>query len=381
MMKSRLSRCLLLCLAGCLVASGLPANRSRASNPEKGLKDTRNKIGAEKNALRDLEKKGRTLLAALESLDKDIVIAERERRVSEARMAELAKEKKSLKLELEALEGKIKQEKDEQIRRVAAYYRLGKTGMLPLLFSDASASKKFRDLDSFKRLLVSDWERLEAFHALLKEKEGLEAALEGRLQAEAVLLKTLEERKKALETGRQEKQALLLRIEKDKSLHERLLKELRQAEKELIRRMREAPPATFLPAKGALAAQKGNLPWPVAGRVHRRFGISGSVRSKGIDIRAEPGAPVRAVWSGGVAFADWFRGYGKLMIIDHGGQNFTVSAHLSELAKTKGDRVEAGEVVGRAGETGSVDGCVVHFEIWFQGRPEDPLVWLRAGGG
>jgi septal ring factor EnvC (AmiA/AmiB activator) len=368
-------------MAVCLIGTGLTANRSRASSPKKGLEETRNKIGAEKKALKALETKGETLLATLESLDKDIVIAEKTRRVSEARAAELAKEKRGLKLELEALEAKIRREKSEQSRRVTAYYRLGRTGMLPLLFSEASASKKFRDLDLFKKLLVADWERIEAFHALVKEKEGLEAALEERLQAEAALLKALEEKEKALEAGRKEKQALLLRIEQDKALHERLLKELRRAEKELIRRMREAPPATFLPAKGPLAGQKGKLTWPVVGQVHRRFGIRGSVRSKGIDIRAEPGAPVRAVWSGAVVFADWFRGYGNLVIIDHGGQNFTVSAHLSELVKAKGDRVEAGEIVGRAGEAGSVDGCLVHFEIWFQGRPEDPLTWLLAGGG
>jgi septal ring factor EnvC (AmiA/AmiB activator) len=82
-----------------------------------------------------------------------------------------------------------------------------------------------------------------------------------------------------------------------------------------------------------------------------------------------------------VAYADWFRGYGKLLIIHHGDQDYTIIAHLSELTKRKGERVEAGEIIGHAGATGSVDGCLVHFEIWHGGRPEDPLKWLYASSG
>lgn len=357
---------------------GRPATPCLASSPEKGLEETRKKIGAEKKALKNLQIKGRNLLNSIESVDKEIVVAEKRSRLSEARMAGLTKEKEKLQGELQALEGRIQQERAEQNRRLVAYYRLGKTGMLPLLFSDAPPPEKFRNLDSFKRLLVSDWERIEAFHALLQEKEGLQSALSDRLQAEAALLETIGKRKKDLEARRREKKSLLFRIEQDKELHQRLLRELNEAEEELLERIRNRPPAPVVLEKGPLGKQKGKLPWPVTGRVHRKFGVSRSVRSRGIDIKAEPGAPVRAVWGGGVAFADWFRGYGKLLIIQHGEQDFTVSAHLSELTKRKGERVEAGEVVGRAGATGSVDGCLVHFEIWYGGKPEDPLKWLQA---
>ena len=90
---------------------------------------------------------------------------------------------------------------------------------------------------------------------------------------------------------------------------------------------------------------------------------------------------MRAVWGGGVVYADWFRGYGKLMIIHHGEKDYTVVAHMSQLTKTKGERVEIGEIVGHAGDTGSMDGCLVHFEIWHEGRADNPLKWLRRGGG
>jgi septal ring factor EnvC (AmiA/AmiB activator) len=380
-MRIRSPRPLFLCLIGCVLLAAPLAAPSTASNPEKGLKETRKKIRAERRALQDLEVKGKNLLKALEALDKDIVVAERRSRVSEERLAGLQKEKKAMEKELKNLEDRIERQKGEQGRRLVAYYRLGKTGMLPVLFSEASPPEKFRNLDSLKRLLVADWERLEAFHDLQQERLEVGAAVEERLQAEKEALATHRERQKALKESRQKKNALLFRIDQDKDLHERMLAELRDAEKELLERIRRKPPPKVEVRKGPLGAQKGKLSWPVAGKVHRKFGISKSVRSKGIDIKAKPGAPVQAVWGGSVAFADWFRGYGKLMIIYHGEKDYTVVAHLSELKKRKGERVEVGELVGHAGTTGSVDGCLVHFEVWHGGTPEDPLKWLRKGGG
>ena len=380
-MRLRFPRFLFLCLVGCVLTAGLSPAPSLASNPEKGLRETRKKIQAEKKDLQGLEVKGKNLLESLESLDKEIVVAERRSRVSETRMGGLEKEKKETRDELKALEDAIERQRNEQDRRLVAYYRLGKTGMLPVLFSEASPPDKFRNLDSLKRLLVADWQRLEAFHDLQQEKQGVEAALEEQLKAEAALLETIRERKKALKTSKQKKNALLFRIDQDKDLHGRLLEELREAEEELLERIRRTPPAPVIVEKGPLRAQKGRLVWPVKGKVHRKFGISRSVRSKGIDIKAKPGAPVRAVWGGSVAFADWFRGYGKLLIIHHGEKDYTIAAHLNELTKEKGERVEAGEVLGHAGATGSVDGCLVHFEVWHVGKPEDPLKWLQKGGG
>jgi septal ring factor EnvC (AmiA/AmiB activator) len=380
-MRLRFPRFLFLCLVGCVLTAGLSPAPSLASNPEKGLRETRKKIQAEKKDLQGLEVKGKNLLESLESLDKEIVVAERRSRVSETRMGGLEKEKKETRDELKALEDAIERQRNEQDRRLVAYYRLGKTGMLPVLFSEASPPDKFRNLDSLKRLLVADWQRLEAFHDLQQEKQGVEAALEEQLKAEAALLETIRERKNALKTSKQKKNALLFRIDQDKDLHGRLLEELREAEEELLERIRRTPPAPVIVEKGPLRAQKGRLVWPVKGKVHRKFGISRSVRSKGIDIKAKPGAPVRAVWGGSVAFADWFRGYGKLLIIHHGEKDYTIAAHLNELTKEKGERVEAGEVLGHAGATGSVDGCLVHFEVWHVGKPEDPLKWLQKGGG
>ena len=381
MMKRRFLWSAVICLVCAVIGQGLAAPSSRASKLEQDLKKTRKKIQTEKQAIKKLERKSRNLLKSLEDVDKDIVAAERKHRISKARMAEIQQEKKEMTKELRALEGRIEEQRNKQGRRLVAYYRLGKAGMLPLIFSEASPPEKFRHLDALKGILVSDWQRIEAFHELLQEKERLKAGLQERLEAETALLEKLQRRKTALEAKRQEKSTLLFGIEQDRNLHGRMLEELQQAAKVLKKKMQQKPPSPVIFEGGDLLAQKGKLPWPVRGKVYRGFEQPGAVRSKGIDIKTEPGVPVRAVWGGGVVYADWFRGYGKLMIIHHGEKDYTVVAHMSQLTKRKGDRVEIGEIVGHAGDTGSMDGCLVHFEIWHEGRADNPLKWLQRGGG
>ena len=100
----------------------------------------------------------------------------------------------------------------------------------------------------------------------------------------------------------------------------------------------------------------------------------------GIDIQAERGEPVRAVFRGEVLFAQWFKGYGNMLIIDHGEKYYTVYAHAQELFKKQGDFVETNEVVATVGNTASLSNVTsLYFEVRHQGKPIDPLTWLITG--
>lgn len=98
----------------------------------------------------------------------------------------------------------------------------------------------------------------------------------------------------------------------------------------------------------------------------------------GVVFGAEQGAPVRAVAAGRVRYAGWFRGFGRLVIIAHGDSYFTVSGHLSEMFVAVGDRVSAGDTIGAVGDTGSLTGPQLYFEIRLGGDPLDPGEWLRG---
>src|SRR5205823_340030 len=154
------------------------------------------------------------------------------------------------------------------------------------------------------------------------------------------------------------------------AVHEETVRELEEAEKQLSRKLaeiRRSHPALSSPEillKASIRRARGKLPFPVdgGGRIEAHFGRAVDPRfgtvtlQTGIDVRAPTGTPVRAVWDGKIAHAGWFRGFGNLLIVDHGGGVFSLMAHLDQLQKALGDAVRAGEQVGTVGETGSLKG-------------------------
>ncbi len=350
------------------------ASKSKAKNE---LQDKQKRIGTEKKIIKNLSRKKSTLLGSLEALDKEIVKANDKYRVSKNRMDSLVKEIKELKRELKSLEKAIKKQWDENADRLVVFYRLGKSGMLPLLFSESSLPEKFQSLESLKKILLADWQVFQSFQALLMDKEKVKKGLDERLVQEKSLNKKIRNRKQALVTKRREKDGMLFRLEQDDEQHKRLLNELQRAAKALQQKIKEEKLLLDASSGCILIRQKGKLRWPVQGSIYRKFGNKAKVKSQGIDIKTDPGQPVRAVCSGGVVYADWFRGYGKLLIIHHGKKDYTIFSHMNRLTKNKGERVEKGEIIGHAGDTGSMEGCLVHFEIWHDGKPRDPKKWLK----
>ena len=131
---------------------------------------------------------------------------------------------------------------------------------------------------------------------------------------------------------------------------------------------------------------QGLLDWPAAGSVRAGFGTVVHPRFKtevphpGWDIDAREGAPIRAVFDGAVIYAAWLHGYGLTAILDHGEGLLSVYAHAAVLIVEEGERVHRGQSLGRVGETGSLRGPYLYFELRQDGRPIDPATWLRAGG-
>lgn len=181
----------------------------------------------------------------------------------------------------------------------------------------------------------------------------------------------------------------------------------RDAEREAARRARESaskgdatsrpapvpPPGRIAPARpdaepppnSQFGQMRGRLPMPVAGEVTGHFGAPRKVEGagtaptwKGIFIRAPAGAGVRAVAVGQVVFADWLRGFGNLMVIDHGEGFLSVYGNNESLLRNVGDRVAVGDVVAAVGNTGGIEQTGLYFELRFQGRPFDPLRWVAA---
>jgi len=340
------------------------------------LKEKQERIEEEKKIIKDISSKKISILDVLENLDKQIDSADRRFRSSRKKINILLKEITELKKNLKSLEKRIQKHWRNNSERLVIYYRLGRAGMLPLMFSELSLPEKFQHFEALKKILLADWRLFQEFQGLLDEQKTLEADLPLRLAQEKGLQKEIRKEKQLLVTKRQQKDGLLLCLENDSKAHLRLLDELRRSVKSLEKKIKEEQMLSDLSSESTLINMKGRLPWPVEGSLHRKFGNKDAVKSQGIDIKTLPGKPVRAIYGGGVVYADWFRGYGKLLIIHHGAKDYSIISHMSQLTKTKGERVESGEIIGITGDTGSVEGCMVHFEIWHQGKPRDPLKWI-----
>ena len=146
---------------------------------------------------------------------------------------------------------------------------------------------------------------------------------------------------------------------------------------------REAPPEhteprSEPPFSGNFLALRGKMRLPVNGELTGRFGTSraaGGPTWKGLFIRAAEGSPVRAIAPGRVVFAEWLRGFGNLLILDHGNQYLSIYGNNQALLKKTGDVVQAGDVIATVGNSGGNSQTGLYFEMRYQGRPFDPLAW------
>jgi murein hydrolase activator len=223
-----------------------------------------------------------------------------------------------------------------------------------------------------------DNERIAAFRADLANLAATRSELERRTQEALDLRRDLERTRRGLDADRGRKTELLTRIVQRKETNAAYLKELEGVEESLRNLLQGlATGDVSVP----LSVLRGALPWPVQGRVRVPFGRRRHPKfdtytiQNGIEIAAPQDTPVTAVYEGVVVFADRFKGYGLMVVLDHGQKHHTLYAHLGEIAVQVGQKVAGGDVLGTTGA--GLEGAGLYFEVRFQGRPEDPVEWLR----
>jgi len=213
---------------------------------------------------------------------------------------------------------------------------------------------------------------------------------ENLAEVSATALETQQE-KRRLDESRSLRQATLNRVRQERSEHQKSIHDLAASEKrlqELITLLEErresllslGRPQEF-PDLG-FRDLRGRMPWPVPGQVTTRFGLHTHPKhatqtfNSGIDIAAHEGDPVHSVARGRVEYVQWLEGYGRTIIINHGSGFYTVYAHLSEALVGEREEVGPGQVIARVGDTGSLEGSKLHFEIRDKAEALDPMMWL-----
>ncbi len=366
-----------------------------------------NRIQQQRKHLREVSEKEGSILEAMEEIDRAVQEQEarlealrRKQKEVEQRAASLEKERQALEQELAARRLYLQQ-------RLRALYKYSTKGFLQAMLGGGSGTERLKRIRYLHQIVRRDMELLDRHRQALARLAEVRKEIEvERLQVEE-LTRQVESQMALAQQERQRKQQLLAQIRREKTMTRRMIAELELAASALEKQVSQLPPsrarsetptasrgtsssrATGAPStagnQAGFRSQRGRLPFPVkGGKVTRTFGRYKTPGMKtydfhrGVDITAPAGVPFRAVFRGEVKLAKWFKGYGLLMIVDHGQGYHSIYAHASRLLKQPGDKVETGEVLGLVGDTGSFQGPYLYLEVRKNGKPVDPLEWIRV---
>ena len=360
----------------CLLALG--------ANPRAQLDALKARKAAEEAAARALLAREGSLLAAIEEAEQAWREAAAAARRAEAERAEAEKRLARARTAEAEAEAELAALKAELGPRLIARARQGRFSELTLIATSGSLADLVKRRYLWERVTAHDLALLGQAQRALTASLAARAARESEAERYAAAAKESAARRDVAAALRDEHRTLLSAIRNARSLHERAAAEAAGQEGKLAEFVAALPPsAASAEYHGSFAELRGKLPYPVTGTVEVGFGrvvnplFNTVTVQKGLDIRALAGAEVRAVAPGRVAHAGWFKGYGNLVIVDHGDGYHTLVAHLASMSTAMGEEVEAGALLGTVGDTGSLKGPYLYFEIRERGHPVDPRAWLR----
>ncbi len=395
-----------------LVAANLaPAMAAPADNKRSELSALRDKIRSLQDEIARSEENKEELADELAGSDKAISAAQRNlREISRLRQAAEA-DLQALQEQKLALENEMVMLRKQLGDAVFRMYVEGGQGGARRFLSGDSPNQLSRDAYYLEQIARQRIVAIERARVAMKEHETVVAQAEARRAELLVLEKQRRSEQEGLLGERRKQREVLDQIssqlrgqrkqmqtlQRDEVRMEKLLRGLEKIARSQPPVQQKSPQSA--PARssgkeeqvarvagpdaegGAFEARKGSLAWPVAGSIKARFGsprAEGGTNWRGVFIKTANGADVHAVAAGKVAFADWLRGFGNLVIVDHGNGYMSVYGNNESIFKNPGDDVRAGEVLASVGSSGGLEESGLYFEIRHRGQPQDPAKWMAA---
>lgn len=380
---------LALLLTACLLPLGQAAEDNELEAKARQLEQVKSRIASLNRELRSTETQRDEQSRALRETEEKIGLIARRIRVTDQSLqrqkrllAELEAERADARLKLDAHQASLE-------RQIRAAYAMGRQEKVKILLNQqdpAVVSRVMVYYDYFNTARISQMERIETSLHELNRIESEIAQEERRLQQLQAKNNNERLQLEAAQHGRMEIVANLDRQLKDQGHELNNLKDDENQLSSLISNIQQA--LSDLPldpaAHDPFRSRKGKLPWPATGRLVATFGSRrevGKLTWDGVMIAAPEGREVRAIHHGRVAFADWLRGFGLLLIIDHGDGFMSLYGHNQSLFKETGEWVEPGEVVAQVGSSGGRTLSGIYFGIRHNGQPENPKKWCKRTKG
>jgi septal ring factor EnvC (AmiA/AmiB activator) len=357
---------------------------TRRTTEQRRLDRIRSEIEELRERLRKNESQAGSILDALNVIDLELAILAREREELRRERERAHEREGETRDEATAVGQKLLESEAHLKDWMRETYKLGPTRYLRIVAASTSPSRVVAAQRAIEALSLGEGRRVEDFRSMRARLESLIDDL-AREQRRLVRLQQRSRAKASeLQTVRRRKESTLASVKHEGSVQKEALEELLRLESEiqnLLAALRDARLNDAVPDLGFERFQ-GLLGWPVTGPVavpfgnvrHPRFGTE--VPHPGIDITVDVGVEVTAVYDGRIVFSDWFRGYGPMIVIDHGDGYLSVYGHLGLRLVDVDDEVRQGDPIAHTGEGGTFDTTGLYFEIRHDGSPQDPVLWL-----
>jgi len=343
------------------------------------IKDLRERLETE-------ARKETSILTSLARINLNRSLVERELAAQNVELERGRADLAVIQTNIRAIRGRIDRERESIEKTLVTLYKIGRVDFFQFLL-------RARDIETYASeskhlsILARGQDRvLAAYLASLEELRAAESGLVSKQRELAAMTRAATLKRQELMTEARKSASLVQEIRKNRVTYQQTLKELAESAEELQKLMAKiisqewVLPASWVP----LYERKGKLAWPLQGRVITAFGFERHpdfktvVQNKGVEI--SPGKDkslILSVHPGKVVYADYFQGYGNLLIVDHGMTYYTLYGHCSEFLAAVGDMVRAGQPLAVVGDTGSLKGECLYFEIRHKTQALDPLQWLK----
>lgn len=375
---------LLIIFFSFLPAASTGSAQQDLSEFERRLAKINEDIKALRAKIQDLQNREATLLSQLDTISFQKRLIRNEIGLYNLQLEKCSQELSALRKNISELKARLRQQQESMETILVTLHKYGRFNFIQFLLEAKNMSALFAETKNLSLLARYQQDIIGSFLKTMAELQAAEKSQNAKKEELARLTQEADQKKRELEAREAEGRALLKQIQNNKKLSEQALTEQGERAVQLQSLMKKLAtqeivlPFRFVP----FYEKKGKLPWPIRGRISSRFGpekhLNTITMNNGIEISPQKESPiVQSIHAGKVVYADYFQGYGNLLIIDHGMNYYSLYGHCAEFLVNKGDLVREEQPIAMAGDSGSLRGLSLYLEIRYRAKPLDPLQWLR----
>ncbi|MBU2590993.1 MAG: peptidoglycan DD-metalloendopeptidase family protein [Nitrospinae bacterium] len=361
---------------------------SRIAKGTETLNKLNNEIVKNKTELARLKKMEDSITNRLNTIDRKIKLTDNEIAVLKIDLDKNRQEGERIRGERGIIQKNISDNSELLSKHMIRLHKEGHFSFLKAVLT----SKNFSDFlrrAKYSRILAKEEARvLRSQREEEKKFDRIQIELNSNESKIKNLIEGISSKKVVALEEQRKKKGMLEDIAVKREVYLKHKEEAEKAAKDLsalLGTLKRKEKTAYVPQKGStnFANMRGKLPWPISGKIISPFGKIKNPKfnvytfNNGIEIQTRPDLEVKAIHDGQVIFADWFKGYGKLVIVDNGGGYYSLYGHLDKIEAPIGKNIYSGNVLGYSGETGSINGYTLYFEIRKDGKPVNPLIWLN----